>query len=142
MLTVSFFTFLSILYIYMFTLTFLSLPVTYSTISLLSTYFHSHSVYTHPIYSFLPLISILTPLYLYSLLYIYTALQHQVQTLISSTIQASIISSTQPLPLCLQCHIGLPFYSHHHSDTHIYFNYMTCHTSFTLNTQTAYYLIL
>ena len=51
--------------------TFLSLPVTYSTISLLSTYFHSYPVHTHPIYSFLPLTSILTPLSLIQL-FIYT----------------------------------------------------------------------
>ena len=141
LLTLSFFSFLSI---YMSTSTFLSLTVTYSSTSLLSTYFHSHPTHSHPIYSFLPLTSIFTPVYLYSPLYIYTTLQHQVQTLISSTIQASIISSTQALPLCLQCHIGISFYSHHHSDTHIslYFNYITCHTSSTLNTQTACHLIL
>ena len=119
--------------------TFLSLTVT-----LLLTYFHSHPIHTHPIYSFFPLTSIMTPLYLYSLLYIYTTLQHQVQTLISSTIQASIISSTQSLPLCLQCHLGIPFNSQHRSGTHIslYLNYMTPYTCSTLNTQTTCQLIM
>ena len=71
-LMVSLFTFLSITYIYMSTSTFLSLTVTHSTISLLFTHFHSHPVHTHPIYSFLPLTSIFTPLSLIQLFkYIY-----------------------------------------------------------------------
>ena len=74
----------------------------------------------------------------------HTTLQHQALALISSTIQAILISSTWTLPLCHQCHLTIPFYSHHHSDTHIslYFNYLTPHTSFTLNTQTTPHLIL
>ena len=74
----------------------------------------------------------------------HTTLQHQVLALIPCTFQAILISSTQSLPLCPQCHLSIPFYSPYNSDTHIslYFNHLTPHTSSTLNTQTTHHLIL
>ena len=103
LLTVSLFTFLSITYIYMSTSTFLSLIVTHSTISLIFTHFHSHPVYTHPIYSFLPLTSIFTPLSLIQLFkYIYhTSTPSPNLNLLYNNFFNTILA---PVPLMSPCH--------------------------------------
>ena len=107
LLTVSLFTFLSITYIYMSTSTFLSLTVTHSTISLLFTHFHSHLVHTHPIYSFLPLTSILT---LLSLIHLFKYIYHtstpspNLNLLYNSGYYNFFNTILAPVPLMSPCH--------------------------------------